>query len=173
MTTTTRTTAVNAPLLELYLNDHLAGATAGRSRAHRMASAHADLEMGPELKSFADELDAEHHRVRELLSELGLSRRVSRQVLARVAEEMGRLKMNGHWLRRSPMTPVLELELMRGAVNAKVGMWELLATLSEDLGLDRQEFVHLGERVDVQSALLARLHEEIAGPAFERGPAPN
>lgn len=34
---------IEKPLLKLYLNDHLAGATGGRSRAHRMARTYTDL----------------------------------------------------------------------------------------------------------------------------------
>ena len=34
---------------------------------------------------------------------------------------------------RSPMTPLLEIELLRGAVNAKQGLWQTLADCGEAL----------------------------------------
>ncbi|MCK0113595.1 hypothetical protein MWU75_15725 [Ornithinimicrobium sp. F0845] len=167
MTLSRSRAALLTDVFELYLNDHLAGAEAGRARVRRMAEAHADLPIGPELPGLADQLDGEYQRIVRLLEELGLRRLAHRQVAARVLEQIGRLKLNGRLLRRSPMTPVLELELMRGAVNAKAGLWEVLVGMAGDLGLDPAEFQELADRVPQQSGLLERLHGEIAVPAFE------
>ena len=61
-----------------------------------------------------------------------IDRRVLRAV-ARAGDAAGRLKTNGRGLMRSPMTPLLEIELLRGAVNAKQGLWQTLADCGEAL----------------------------------------
>ncbi|WP_109473675.1 hypothetical protein [Ornithinimicrobium cavernae] len=170
MTTQHTTSHVVTDLLELYLNDHLAGAAAGRARVHRMASAYPDPEIGGPLHELARQLDAEYERLETLLLELGMRRLTYRQLAARALERLGRLKLNGRLLRRSPMTPVLELELMRGAVNAKAGLWELLVSLSPDLGLDAREFSELAALVPRQSRMLEELHGELVPDAFRDVP---
>lgn len=155
-------------LLELYLNDHLAGATAGRSRARRMVQAHADLPIHEDLRELAGELDEEFDRLARLIRELGLTRKWYRQLPAKIGEELGRLKLNNRLLGRSPMTPLLEVELLRGAVNAKAGLWELLCALSPHLGLEQDEWRALVDRARQQDARLATMHARLGTAPFER-----
>lgn len=148
-------------LLELYLNDHLTGATAGLSRAQHMVRANADLPIHAGLRQLAQELAEEHDRLRRLIHELGLTQKSYRQLPAKVGEVLGRLKLNGRLLRRSPMTPILEVELLRGAVNTKAGLWELLAANAGSLGLDPAEWEALARQAGEQSELLAQMHSQV------------
>lgn len=160
-------------LFELYLNDHLAGATAGRSRARRMATSYADLPIHDGLVRFADDLDQEHHRLRRLIEDLGLSHKTCRLVAAKIGEELGRFKLNGRFVTRSPLTPLLELELLRGAVNAKAGLYQELEALAPRLGIDPQEWADLAETAKEQSALLEDLHAQLRVTAFDRSDPDN
>lgn len=157
---------VDRDLLGLYLNDHLAGAAAGRARARQMARQHADLPVGSGLHRLSSDLSAEHARLRRLVDELGLEQRRARRALAKLGERLGRLKLNGHLLTRSPMTPLLEVELMRGAVNAKRGLWQTVQDHAADLGLDRQEWADLDQQAQEQSQLLDELHGLLRPGAF-------
>ncbi|MBU5895038.1 hypothetical protein JVW19_23965, partial [Vibrio cholerae O1] len=60
-------------------------------------------------------------------------------------ERLGRLKPNGRLLRRSPMTLVLETELMRSAIMGKLGMWQTLRDNADALGLAAEVFGDLAE----------------------------
>lgn len=162
---------IDRDLLQLYLNDHLTGATAGRSRAQRMVKEYVDLPIHPQLVTIAADLDREHRRLSRLISELGLSHHPLRLIAGKVVEQVGRLKLNERLLTRSPMTPLLEVELLRGAVNAKVGLWEELAVLSPRLGLDATEWEQLAERAKEQSAIIEQMHAALREDAFRRGPA--
>jgi nucleoside-diphosphate-sugar epimerase len=155
-------------ILGLYLSDHLTGATAGVARFQRMARAYADTDLGPDLRRIAAEVRDERVFLRDLIASLELPRRRHRQALAWLAEKAGRLKTNGRPL-GSPMTPVLETEIMRGAVMGKLGAWETLAELSDDLGLPADMFTALAERTREQAAILERLHRRIVPGAFRRG----
>lgn len=155
-------------ILGLYLSDHLTGATAGVARFERMARAYADTDLGPDLRRLAAEVRAERTFLRDLIATLELPRRRHRQALAWLGEKAGRLKTNGRPL-GSPMTPVLETELMRSAVMGKLGAWEALAELSGDLGMPRDMFTALAERTREQAAVLERLHRHVVPEAFRRG----
>jgi len=155
-------------ILGLYLSDHLTGATAGVDRLRRMATAYADTDMGPDLARVAREVAEERQFLKELISSLELRRRPYRQAAAWLAEKAGRLKTDGRPL-GSPMTPVLELEVMRSAVMGKLGAWQTLTDLAPDLGLPRQVFVDLAERTREQATILERLHAHVAPEAFRTG----
>lgn len=153
-------------LLALYLNDHLAGATAGVGRAERMAEQYRDLPEHGSLSSLCTQLREERARLESLIGELGMAQSSWRQSLARVGEELGRLKLNRRLLARSPMSPLLEVELLRGAVNAKRGMWQVLTELSPALGLVADEWRQLDKQALEQSNSLDEVHAALAPHAF-------
>ena len=94
---------------------------------------------------------------------LGLDPGVVAPVLVRAAERMGRLKPNGHLVRRSPASDVLELEALRGAVSAKRAGWDALLVLSEDLArVPSAEVARLRDRADSQLERLAEVHRTLA-----------
>ncbi|WP_345750341.1 NAD-dependent epimerase/dehydratase family protein [Microbacterium rhizophilus] len=155
-------------ILGLYLSDHLTGATAGADRFDRMAKAYRDTDLGPDLARIAREVRAERTFLKDLISTLELRRRPYRQAAAWAAEKVGRLKTNGRPL-GSPMTPLLEIEVMRSALVGKLGGWETLAELAPDLGLPRRMFTDLVDRAREQVATLDRLHAHVVPEAFRAG----
>ncbi|WP_261163885.1 NAD-dependent epimerase/dehydratase family protein [Microbacterium sp. Marseille-Q6965] len=158
---------IEREILGLYLSDHLTGATAGVARLRRMSKAFADTDMAPQLAQLTEEIAAERAFLRELIPSLELRRRPYRQAVAWLAERVGRLKTNGR-VTGSPMTPVLELELMRSAVVGKLGGWETLAELAPDLGLPADSFRALADRARAQAATLEQLHARVVPGAFRR-----
>jgi UDP-glucose 4-epimerase len=157
---------VDRRILQSYLSDHLTGAAGGRARALKMSEWYADREIGPALAGLAAELDEEHAHLRELIDALDLRRGLPLQALARAGELVGRLKTNGRVLTRSPMTPLLEVELLRAAVNGKQGMWQLLADHADELGLDAADYLRRSADADRQQETLERLHAEIRPEAL-------
>ncbi len=97
-----------------------------------------------------------------------MSHKTYRLLAARVGEELGRFKLNGRLISRSPVTPLLELELLRGAVNAKAGLWQEMEVLAPRLGLDAQEWAGLSRRAKQQSTMLEKLHAKLRAEAFAR-----
>jgi len=163
---------IDRDLLGLYLADHLTGSTAGLGRFQRMAADYTDLPLHPELAEIVEQVRREREVLVQLLHDLGLPRRWHRHFLAGVGERIGRFKLNGRLVRRSPMSVVLETELMRSAVVGKLGVWQVLEEYADELGLDPQQFSDLGELTHRQLATLDRLHEYARRRAFHEGEGP-
>jgi hypothetical protein len=159
-------------LLQTYLGDHLAGATGGSARFGRMADAYADTPLGPALRRIADEVTDEREWLRETSYRLGVSPSVLKRVGIAVTERVGRLKPNGRLSRPSPLSAVIELDVMRGAVSAKRGLWETLDIWADELELDREQLRRLLAQADEQIATLTRLGAVAREQAFARGAEP-
>lgn len=160
--------SIDAKLLGLYLSDHLSGSTAGVSRIQRMAEAYADTPVAADLARVSAELQRERDLLEGLIHDLGVRQRPHRQAAAWLAEHAGRLKLNGRIVRRSPMTMVLEAELMRGAILGKIGGWQTLEELAPDLGMDPATFQKLGDDARSQIDALSRVHDHARRNAFRR-----
>ena len=163
---------IDRALLQTYLSDHLTGATAGRARSKKMAQWYASSPLSPDLTRVAGEIDEEHGRLAALIDDLGLTQPLPKVLLAQLGEAVGRLTPNGRLCSGSPMTPLLELELLRSAVNGKQGLWETLVEYSDELGLDAREFEQLARQAGEQSKVLESLHAEIRGQALRPGEGP-
>ncbi|GAA4284431.1 hypothetical protein GCM10022261_19620 [Brevibacterium daeguense] len=157
---------ISRDLLSLYLSDHLTGATAGSERIERMAEAYIDTPMFAQLSELAEEVRLERAFLQKLIHDLGLKQMPYRQAVSWVGERVGRLKSNGRLFSRSPMTMVLEAELMRSAVMGKLGVWQTLEANSELLSLDPQVFVDLADRTRRQAEVLDEVHEYARKRAF-------
>jgi hypothetical protein len=161
--------SVDGKLFGLYLSDHLTGATAGVGRIERMAREFEDTPVRAELADVSSQIRRERDFLRALIQDLGLRQRPYRQAASWLAERAGRLKLNGRVFARSPMTMVLEAELMRAAVMGKLGGWQTLQELAGDLGLDQARFTDLIRDAHAQIAALDRVHEHARINAFRNG----
>lgn len=157
---------VDRDLLGLYLSDHLTGATAGVERIERMAEAYADSPVFAPLSSLAEEIRGERELLRRIIRRLGLKQLPHRQALSWAGERAARLKTNGTLFSRSPMTLVLEAELMRSAVVGKRGGWQTLEANAHLLDLDPRIFSELSEKVDGQLTVLDTVHAYARERAF-------
>ena len=153
-------------LIELYLSDHLTGATAGLERIERMEEAFADTPVFRQISEVADKIRRERALLVQIIDDLGLKRKPYRQALAWLGEHAGRVKLNNRIISRSPMTLVLEAELMRSAVMGKLGGWQALHDNAETMGLDPTIFATLQEEAWQQIATLDEVHEYARRRAF-------
>lgn len=150
-------TTVDRVLLQSYLSDHLAGAVGGSARFARMADAYAATPLGPALAQIAREVADERDWLHATAERLDVRPSTIKRFGAAVVERAGRWKPNGRLTHPSPLTAVLELDLMRSAVVGKRGVWETLEIWADELSLDRDQLQHLRERADEQTATLTRL----------------
>ena len=162
--------AMDRAIFGLYLADHLTGATAGLQRLERLAAGITDEPFHAELTETVEQVRAERELYVDLLHVLQVPRRSHRQAAAWVAERAGRLMRNGRIFGRSPMTPLLEAELLRAAVVGKIGGWSTLREHAADLGLDPAQFDELIEWARGQLDVLERLHAHVRTTAFRHAP---
>jgi hypothetical protein len=123
-----RTEAAIAPhrLRRLYLDDHLALAEGWLALARRVARANAGSDLGADLHELINDLVHEPAMLHRLLSQTGGRPHRLKQQVARMAERLGRLKPNGALLRYSPLSRVVELELLSAALLLRATMWDAL-----------------------------------------------
>jgi hypothetical protein len=117
--------------LGIYLNDHLAGATAGLELARRVAGTEHVPAPPAELRKFAEEVAEDRDTLVRIMGTLGLPVRSYKVWAAWAGEKAGRLKLNGHLMTRSPLSSLEELELLRLGVEGKAAAWRSLRTLAD------------------------------------------
>lgn len=159
------TYGIDTKYLSTYLDDHIAGATLGLERARRMASAYRDTPAGPALQALPAQLEEEREFLIETTRALGLHVSRYKTGLATVAERVGRLKPNGRLLRTSPLSALLEVEILRGAITGKLSGWQTLSTLPVEAPVDRTRLQELQTRAEAQfdqlTELLTRLRPAV------------
>lgn len=161
------TELANTSLLGIYLNDHLAGSTAGLSLIERTAQAHQGTPAGPPLAKLAKEIAEDRTALLEFMSALEVDIARYKLVGAWVAERAGRLKLNGRLLSRSPLSSVVELEAMLLGVEGKAAGWRTLRALADsDPRLESARLDQLIARAKAQSRTLEKLRATAAGEAF-------
>jgi hypothetical protein len=153
-------------LLAIYLNDHLAGSSGGVELARRLRSSNAeDPEMGDPLTQICKEIEDDRGSLVELMEALGIRRQHLKPTLAWVGEKAGRLKLNGRLRGYSPLSRLLELELLQLGVTGKLRMWTALRdNLGERAG--GQDLAELEARASRQRDRLAELHRSAASRAL-------
>lgn len=158
-----------ADLLGIYLNDHLAGSTVGVDRARALAEAEQDTALGADMGPLADEIAEDRSSLLEIMRRLDVPVRRYKVVAGHLAEKAGRLKPNGRLLQRSPLTSLVELEVLRAGVTGKAALWETLRRLTdEEERLDADRLDTLLERAHGQLSTLERLHAQQTAQAFQQ-----
>jgi hypothetical protein len=145
-------------VLGIYLNDHLAGATAGTELARRVAGAHRGQGEAGVLERLATQIAQDRASLLDIMAALGVPVRAYKVGAAWIGEKAGRLKFNGYLLARSPLSSLEELEMMRLGVEAKAACWRTLRALAQtDTRLDPRELDELISRARHQADLLEEL----------------
>ena len=155
-------------LLGVYLNDHLAGSTVGLELARRMAaSAEPESESATVLRGLVPEIAEDRSALLAIMATLGIPVRGYKVFAAWAGEKLGRLKLNGHLLSRSPLSSLEETEILRLGVEGKAACWRTLRALaSRDSRLDAGHLDELLARADRQSSALESRRVSIAEQAL-------
>jgi hypothetical protein len=127
--------------LDIYLNDHFAGATVGAEVSRRAAAENRGTELGDFLEALHREIVDERQTLRAVMSTLGIDASPLTPAGAWLLEKAGRLKLNGQVRGRSPLS-------------SKRSLWQVLGrAFPAD---ERLEQFHL-------DALVARADEQLKG----------
>jgi hypothetical protein len=141
--------------LGIYLNDHLAGATAGLELARRVAGTGQVPAPAAELRQLAQEVAEDRDSLLRIMGTLGLPVRSYKVWAAWAGEKAGRLKPNGRLTTRSPLSNLEELELLRLGVEGKAAGWRTLRTLADrDSRLEAGQLDELISRARRQAGFL-------------------
>ena len=121
---------MNEKLLRIYLQDHLAGSTAGVELARRVHASNSDGELGAFLDELVAEIELDRRALLDLMARLGIGEDRVKSALAWAGEKAGRLKLNGEVLSYSPLSRLVELEGLALGIQGKLAMWRALREVS-------------------------------------------
>jgi hypothetical protein len=138
---------VTRNLLAIYLNDHLAGATAGLELVRRARGSNAETPLGDYLDRLATEIAEDRESLIETMKRLGVRRDPIKIVAAWSGEKMGRLKLNGQLTGYSPLSRVIELEGLHLGITGKLELWRTLQRTNEQRlrGIDLDALIKRAE----------------------------
>jgi hypothetical protein len=152
-------------LLAIYLNDHRAGAAGGVELARRARSSNRGTRWGQALEPVCAEIEADLATLEQVMEDLGVKRNVAKIAAAWSAEKVGRLKPNGLLRGYSPLSRMLELEMLHIGITGKMELWRALeATLASRL--IQFDLPGLIERAESQRTTVEHLRIEAAAEAF-------
>jgi hypothetical protein len=154
-------------LVSIYLNDHLAGSTAGVELARRTLGSNRGTPYGEFLEWLVAQIEQDRASLVELMRALGVRRDHVKVVAGWGLEKAGRLKLNGRLTGYSPLSRLVELEGLWTGVEGKLSMWRsLLAAAGLDSRLDRTRLQELETRAEEQLRRLEDQRSSVARDAL-------
>ena len=154
-------------LLATYLNDHLAGATAGREMARRSAANNRGSDLGGFFADLAREIEEDRDSLLALMDGLGVSTDRIKVLGGWAAEKLGRLKPNGRLFSYSPLSRLVELEGLALGVHGKLGLWQALQEIqAREPTLTKTDLISLSHRAERQLNELEQRRRAIVAEAL-------
>ena len=161
-------------LLGIYLDDHRAGAAAGLALARRFATANAATFLADTADEVCGQIAEDVRTLDDVFDRLGHRSRRWKQVVARAAELLGRLKANGFLRHYSPLSRMVEIEMLSAGILTKQSLWESLAVVAEHRPeLHGIDFGELQRRAQQQRRLLSHHRPTTVHEAFFTGTPPS
>jgi hypothetical protein len=161
----------NGDQLAIYLNDHLAGSTTAIELARRAAAQYEGTPLGDFLAEIGVEIEEDRDALKAVMDANGVGAQRYKLVAAWLAEKAARLKFNGALVRRSPLTPLVELETLAIGIHGKESLWRVLrARAADEASAARLD--ELIERARRQRDAVERFRTEAGARALSPARAP-
>ncbi len=142
-------------LLSIYLRDHHAASAGGVALARRA--------VGPD-HSIARQIARDRETLESLMRQLDVSPSATKVGLVRIAEVLGRLKLNGRMFKRSPLSRVVELEMLLVGIRGKEALWTALQ--SAGVSFERIDLDALADSARAQAREVDELRLSAAADTF-------
>jgi hypothetical protein len=114
--------------LSIYLRDHHAASAGGVALARRALGRNHPV---------ARQIAQDRETLEGVMRQLNVRPSPTKVGLVRMAERLGRLKLNGRLLKRSPLSRVIELEVLVVGIRGKEALWAALLRADRDIqGVD-------------------------------------
>jgi hypothetical protein len=118
--------------------------------ARRTRGSNEGTEFGAPLAILCEEIESDRETLESVMKELGVARSRYKPAIGWLGEKLGRLKPNGQLHGYSPLSRVVELELLLVGISGKHRHWVLLDEL---VGAESSaDFKALAERAEAQRA---------------------
>ena len=135
--------------LDIYLNDHLAGATMGCEIAEDLRDQNEGTPLGERMASLAAEIDSDRETLVGLAERLGTTSNPVKKGTAWLAEKASQLKFSGATSGNRQLGNFLALETLSLGVEGKICLWRTLRAIADDHaalgGMNLDDLIARGE----------------------------
>jgi hypothetical protein len=149
--------------LDVYLNDHLAGARFGSDLARRLSGRMG----GSTMNVLADEIEEDRQTLQQLMDRLGTSRNPIKEAATWVAEKVSHVKLSGLTAGHREFGLFMSLETLSLGVEGKQSLWVALADIADEYpALQDADLAGLRERAAAQRQVIEAERAAAARRAF-------
>ncbi len=156
--------------MDVYLNDHLAGAMFGSALAKQIQALNQGSELGTHMESLAALIEEDRQTLIGLMERMDTSKNPVKQATTWMAEKVSRAKLSGPTSGGPEQGTFMALETLSLGVLGKVSLWKALKEVAErHAPLRSMNLDELIERAQAQHDALE--HERIAASRRALGDA--
>ena len=149
------------------LRNHQAGGRAAVDLFVRAAKGQQDRPYASELDRLVVEAREDLDFNERVMRRLGVSPSPVQVAALQLGERIGRLKPNGHLLRRAPLSDVIELEGLIATVHIKIAGWQAAQVAGVLDAAELAELDRLLSRGQTQAERLTEMHRTAAARALD------
>ena len=143
--------------MDVYLNDHLAGATLGSDLAEQIRSRSEGTPLGDVMGSIAPQIEEDRRTLLDLMERMGISKNPVKQATGWVAEKASRVKFSGLASGEPDHGAFMALESLALGVEGKASLWKALKEVASDYpSLASTNLDELINRAEAQHSVLER-----------------
>ena len=117
--------------IDVYLNDHLAGAMLGSDLAEQIRAQNHGTALGQLMESLAPQIEQDRQTLIELMQQLDSSKNPVKQATAWIAEKASRAKFSGMTSGEPELGTFMALETLALGVRGKACMWTALKQVAD------------------------------------------
>ncbi|MGB0095041.1 MAG: hypothetical protein WBP81_21215 [Solirubrobacteraceae bacterium] len=117
--------------IDVYLNDHLAGAMLGSDLAEQIGARNRGTALGELMESLAPQIEQDRQTLIELMRQLESSRNPVKQATASITEKASRAKFSGITSGEPELGAFMALESLALGVRGKACMWKALKQVAD------------------------------------------
>jgi hypothetical protein len=117
--------------MDVYLNDHLAGAMLGSDLAEQLENRHAGTPLGELMASLASQIEQDRQTLIGLIDQFGISQNPVKQAGAWVVEKISRVKFAGLTSGEAELGTFMALESLALGVAGKLSLWRALEQVAD------------------------------------------
>jgi hypothetical protein len=149
--------------LDVYLNDHLAGARFGSDLAHRLARRMG----GAVMHDLAAEIEADRETLQQLMNRLGTTRNPVKEAVTWTGEKLSHVKLSGLTAGSEEFGLFMALETLSLGIEGKQALWVALAEVHDRYpALGEFDLEALRERAGAQRSAVEAERAAAARRAF-------
>jgi hypothetical protein len=141
--------------MDVYLNDHLAGAMFGTDLARQIESQSEGTELGARIREIRTQIEEDQQALAELMERMGVTKNPIKQATTWLAEKFSRVKLTGLSSGDREVGLFMALETLYLGVEGKASLWRILRDVEDRYpALDAGELDGLIARAAAQRDVL-------------------